>query len=106
MSTIANREFLNSGCIEKSRTLKIVRIRILHVNLARRKLLCGAIYNGIIYTRRHMNVNGQNFHMALFVMRREGIPTFTPVNKTHSLKGAGFFYYTVQGGSSLVWMTI
>ena len=24
---------LNSGCIEKSRTLKIVRIRILHVNL-------------------------------------------------------------------------
>ena len=29
--------------------------------------------------------------MALFVMKWEGIPTFTPVNKTHSLKGAGFF---------------
>ena len=71
---------LNSGCIEKSQTLKIVRIRILHMNLVplcSTKNLCGAIYYGIIHTCNHMNANKQNFHVALFVMRWEGIPTFT-----------------------------
>ena len=51
---------------------------------ARRKLLFGAINNRIICMCHRMNVNGQNFHVSLFAMRWEGIPTFTPVNKTHS----------------------
>ena len=80
MFTIANREFWIQVILKMQNPKNCA-----HKNTPRgscaimldKKILCGAIYYGIIHTCNHMNANGQNFHVALFIMRWEGIPTFT-----------------------------